>query len=527
MIYLKNKNKSNNAVSEIIGTMLLIGISVTLFSVIYVSLFTVEVIPASPSVNMIGTIDKNILILDHIGGEDLSLDTIVIMEFPDNSKKNIIVDDSNNYLTVEAKADDKWNIGERFTYSLDYEPGFNRYDPLKIMIVDKESNSLIMNANIKEARESDLILTAEYGPIVNDQITLYIFLNNDGPSMNQNVKVQLDIPDNFEYDSHTGDGSYEDDTAIWTIDTINKDEEKQIHITFKVSPPGDSDFTQLVFVVDGSKNCTTTHWNNIFDALSEAVLTKFPHNGNYELEIIQYGSELNTGSANPGDPFIHTAKIVLEPKRIVESNYMDISNEILLIKNLKMGGHCPMSSGIKLAKNEINQPDYNPRFKQVLIMIVAGLPDCYVHPNEPGYDAILPENDPTFFGMADASWKRNNTLVQLQMTGNQDEINCMLILNPYSAQGSDSPWLDLNNINWLARWIAWPNSDYYPPGGQWPPDKPGWVIGAQNEAQISDCINKIIDVQISSSKITGEIVDSKYIDPNSDNDSFELIIQIT
>ena len=151
----KRKIKSNKAVSEVFGTIMLLAISVSLFSVIYLSLFSIQATPSSPSVDIVGTIDENILILEHMGGEDLKLDTKVIMRFPDDTSETTAVGD-NNYMTASAKVDSKWNIGEQFRYSLDGEPNFERYQPLDVTVVDIDSNSVIMSGILREARQADL-----------------------------------------------------------------------------------------------------------------------------------------------------------------------------------------------------------------------------------------------------------------------------------------------------------------------------------------------------------------------------------
>ena len=55
--------RRNLAVSETVGTLLLLSISVSIFSVIYSSILTISPSPTKPSVNLIGKFEKNNIIL--------------------------------------------------------------------------------------------------------------------------------------------------------------------------------------------------------------------------------------------------------------------------------------------------------------------------------------------------------------------------------------------------------------------------------------------------------------------------------
>ena len=75
--------RANNAISEIIGTMLMLGISVSLFSVVYISVLTVPYSPPTPSANIIYQIEGGNIILSHYGGKALNLDTEIVMKVDD------------------------------------------------------------------------------------------------------------------------------------------------------------------------------------------------------------------------------------------------------------------------------------------------------------------------------------------------------------------------------------------------------------------------------------------------------------
>ena len=143
--------KHNKAVSELLGTILLLVISVTVFSVVYASLFSAQANPSTPSVNLVGTIKSNNLLIEHFGGKSLSLRTKVLIDFNEESIDNImLIIGNDNYLSDEAKADKRWDIGEKFLFSLDGIPGFIRYNPIDVLVIDVESNSIVMDGTVQE-----------------------------------------------------------------------------------------------------------------------------------------------------------------------------------------------------------------------------------------------------------------------------------------------------------------------------------------------------------------------------------------
>lgn len=134
--------RTNIAVSETVGTLLLLGISVSLFSVIYLSVLIVSPSPIRPSVNLICTVEKNNIILEHRGGKTLDLDTEIIVT-TNGTNETLTV---NDYMNNESKENGVWNIGERVVY-----PAGDITDlKVSVTVVDVYSNSVIMMAVLQE-----------------------------------------------------------------------------------------------------------------------------------------------------------------------------------------------------------------------------------------------------------------------------------------------------------------------------------------------------------------------------------------
>jgi len=133
---MKHK-KTDEAVSEIVGTILLLGITVSLFSVICVIVLSYPFSPSSPSTNLVGMVEEDYLLIEHRGGKALELGTKVSLTIGDNMSEIITVE---AHLNNESKEDNRWGIGEWFVYQDSNITG----KKVGIAVVDIESDSVIL-----------------------------------------------------------------------------------------------------------------------------------------------------------------------------------------------------------------------------------------------------------------------------------------------------------------------------------------------------------------------------------------------
>jgi len=133
---MKHK-KTDEAVSEIFGTILLLGITVSLFSVICAVVLSYPFSPSSPSTNLVGMVEEDYLLIEHRGGKALDLGTKVSLTIGDNMSEIITVE---AYLNNESKEDSRWGIGEWFVYQDSNITG----KKVGIAVVDVESDSVIL-----------------------------------------------------------------------------------------------------------------------------------------------------------------------------------------------------------------------------------------------------------------------------------------------------------------------------------------------------------------------------------------------
>jgi hypothetical protein len=136
-----NDIRKKFAVSEVIGTVLLLGISITLFSVVYIALFSIQPNSPLPSSNIIGSVEKNKIIFEHRSGEPLPLNTKILLNIGGNNIQLTV-----GQILQDSNCDGFWDIGEKLVYN------GNDLESLQTeaTIVDVVSNSIIMQGVLKE-----------------------------------------------------------------------------------------------------------------------------------------------------------------------------------------------------------------------------------------------------------------------------------------------------------------------------------------------------------------------------------------
>ena len=138
------KNRVNHAVSEIVSVSLLLGISISLFSGVQLIVFSYPYEPSPPSLDLVGSIDQENILIEHHGGESISLDAQIRVIIGSTNYISIIAKD---YLDSNSSDDDdKWEIGEIVSYNSNINLTGIR---VETTVVDKETNSIVMTGIIK------------------------------------------------------------------------------------------------------------------------------------------------------------------------------------------------------------------------------------------------------------------------------------------------------------------------------------------------------------------------------------------
>ena len=147
--FTRKLRNSKKGVSEIIGNILILGITVTLFSsiMVYVSMMPEPQENAyadlTPSVRYIDSSHAIELNLTHKGGQELLSWSTGVYVLVNGTRTNLGLSDSLNPLG------DRWTVGETFSYLIAVNPTENiRMQQISVMITDTEKNSLLYSGNV-------------------------------------------------------------------------------------------------------------------------------------------------------------------------------------------------------------------------------------------------------------------------------------------------------------------------------------------------------------------------------------------
>lgn len=130
-------NRDIDAVSEIIGAVLLLAIIVCFISSLYITILSDTGPITAPNTTIVGKINNGDVFFDHRSGESLSLDTEIILNIAEYRQLRLSPD---QLMDEDENQDGYWNIGERLVYS-----EYNITDlRVEALIVDKISDSILL-----------------------------------------------------------------------------------------------------------------------------------------------------------------------------------------------------------------------------------------------------------------------------------------------------------------------------------------------------------------------------------------------
>ena len=141
---MKNK-RGKSAVSEIIGIVLLLAMAVSLFVMVQLIVFAYPFESAAPSVNIVGSISNGNILLEHHGGDSLSLNTKIIFFINDTTDYEIIAGED-DYLMI-SDDDNYWEIGEIISYAPSEDITGKK---VSATVVDVKTNTIVMYGILQE-----------------------------------------------------------------------------------------------------------------------------------------------------------------------------------------------------------------------------------------------------------------------------------------------------------------------------------------------------------------------------------------
>jgi len=201
-------------------------------------------------------------------------------------------------------------------------------------------------------------------PVIGSMVNFTICVtNNDGGTPAKDIEILVTLSSNFSYFSNmTSDGFYNSHTGIWSIPSLESGQSACLIITAVVTLS--STPTQLAMILDGSGSISSGDWNIMRQGLASSIENSsiFPHDGNVELTVVQFGGT--------------QARVELVPTIVTKSNYLTIGNKIRNLRQL--GSSTPMSVGIRLAADQLrNIGNFDVAKRQIITLVTDGVANCY------------------------------------------------------------------------------------------------------------------------------------------------------
>jgi hypothetical protein len=137
---MTKKRWPNHAVSEVLATVLLLGITIALFGFLNYIVFSFSFEPAAPSINLIGSIDQahSNITIEHNGGKSLTGDTRIIITIGNRTYTK---------TAQELLSKNTWEFGD--TIHFHYLDNItNRY--VQAIVMDPSTNTLILSVVLQQ-----------------------------------------------------------------------------------------------------------------------------------------------------------------------------------------------------------------------------------------------------------------------------------------------------------------------------------------------------------------------------------------
>jgi len=307
-------NRNCIAVSEIIGTVLLLFIAISAMAVIYYNVLADDGPNPKTIVRIVGHGEGEYIYLEHNGGENIDLDneityTIAGDSFPSRTIGDLI------YKNKEPL--DKWNLGEELKIPINYNlDKLDEFQIAEITGIDTESNSMIFNGPVTLPQPvSDLgidisVENLDDDPIDGgDRLQITITLTSYGGNVEGSggVIVNYMIPDGLTYlssDSPSGHEKepYDPQTGDWNAGNILVGNPAILEIDVEVNESLGRIPTQLSLILDGSGSIMDYDWikgtDYAHDGTNAAKSSAATHSS-YFLHEGKFGcNSLNTSDAS-------------------------------------------------------------------------------------------------------------------------------------------------------------------------------------------------------------------------------------
>jgi hypothetical protein len=132
-----SNNRDSHAVSSVLGTVLILGLTVSIFSIVYYSILSVPYSPPTPAADIYYSYEGMNIIVTHYGGTALDLQTEMQIHIGGNPP---VITEVRNYLSAEAIDDDRWGFGEQFVYNASVDISNTS---VEVVVIDIHTESVV------------------------------------------------------------------------------------------------------------------------------------------------------------------------------------------------------------------------------------------------------------------------------------------------------------------------------------------------------------------------------------------------
>jgi len=506
------RNKKEEAVAEILGTILLMLIAALVMTIIYYQFLSDEGPQPETHVDIVGDIIKQNVTLTHKGGESIDADDKISITIGGEIEPFFIWE-----LLDDENSNGRWDFGEKVLYRLnesDILENISQYEFIDVAGIDSLSNSLVFQGPVYTSYRSDVGLEVTVNnthPVMGDKISVNIGAWCYGGDIAGagNVRVNCSLPEGLDFISYAADqGTYDPISGVWNLGNLLV-ENSPVNLTIIVEVNGVPyhEPTQLGIIFEGSgyTSGSVSVWQNTYLSGLRFALNDdsiFPHDGSVELTVVTCG-----GNSPP------LAEVELEPTIITEANYHDIGQD--LRNSPYPGGYAPISSAIRLTTDQLYDSDsFSIEKRQIILLVSSGNPDCIW--NEflgNGYGADYDGNTPQVELDTINAAEYLNTTIDFNMEN--DELDAITVAKT----------VDLRNSALFNESIVMPK-----PGNIYdinnPIDHPGWVFEVEpGKDEFQEAFSLIIKLLLNSVRVQVNVDDSTTIDPNNGNDISIINIQ--
>ena len=175
----------NNAVTEIIAVIFLLAISIVVFASLSTMIIndTQQIQPSKETI-IVATLEDQMLVLQHHGGQSLEPDDTLIITLGETTTRITI----QNYLE-DLNLNQQWDLGEQITYPL---PSYTNDTEIKATYVNAYTNTILFSGTLQEGSQVIVPLSLETSvnqPALYHQSEPQLMLSATGDSRLNNVTL--------------------------------------------------------------------------------------------------------------------------------------------------------------------------------------------------------------------------------------------------------------------------------------------------------------------------------------------------